>query len=172
MAWNCIKDMAKFPTRILDICASRKCGQFKIEAILVSEKLLLSQFGRPINQSVRGGKTKNSCTCMTLNPGHPVPKQSCYRCILSFGWFVGVCILCTDVSEHTTYKEETDNVPKRRHTRCRRRRMTQKYNKQNTAKVWNQESCCWLSCLLNGKLIFAHDVRQSFSRSKQRVKVL
>jgi hypothetical protein len=172
MPWNYIKDMAKFPTRILDVCANRKCGQFNVEAILVSEKLLLSQFGRPISQSERGGKKKNSCTRMTLNPGHPVRKQSCYCFILSFGWFLGVCILCADVSEHTTHDEETDNVPKRRNTRCRRRGMTQKYSKQNTAKVWNQESCCCLSCLLKDKIIFVHDERQSFSRSKQRVKAL
>ena len=81
----CINGMAKFPPLILDICASRKCGQFNVPAILVSEKLMLSQFGRPINQSGCGGKEKNSSTWMTPNPGHPVRKQSCYCCILSFG---------------------------------------------------------------------------------------
>ena len=54
------------------------------------------------------------------------------RCILSFGWFPGVWILCADVSEHTvpssyvvcahtTYEDGTDSVPKRRHIKFRRR---------------------------------------------------
>ena len=69
--------MAKFPPRILDIGTSRKCGQFNVPAILVSEELLLAQMVRPVSQSGRGGKENNSCMCMALNSGHPVRKQSC-----------------------------------------------------------------------------------------------
>ena len=152
MPWNYTKGMVKFPPCILDICASRKCGQCNVPTILVSKKLLLLQFCRPIDQSGRGGKEKNSYTWMTLNPGHPVRKQSCYCYILSFEWFLGARILCADVSEHsfcsifisgvslhhlwrwnwqsfskhTTYEDETDSVPKRRHTKCRRRGIIQK----------------------------------------------
>jgi hypothetical protein len=63
-------------------------------------------------------------------------------CILSFGQFSAVWILCAVVSEHsvraifiggvnrknvyTTYKNETDNVPKSRHTKFTRWGITQK----------------------------------------------
>ena len=85
-------------------------------------------------------------------------------CMLSFGWFPGVWILYADVSEHSvlfhrqvgacrihptrTYlpMKMEQNVPKRRHIKFRRTGITQKkaYNIQDTAKVWNQESLCFL----------------------------
>jgi len=76
------------------------------------------------------------------------------KCILSFGCFPGVCILCANVSEHSVrsifiggvglhnlWRWNWQSVPKRPHIKFRSRGITQKkeYNIQNTAKVWNQE---------------------------------
>jgi len=48
---------------------------------------------------------------------------------------------CLVILHILAYEDGTDNVPKRRHIKFRRRVITQKktYNIQNTAKVWNQE---------------------------------
>ena len=61
-------------------------------------------------------------------------------CNISIGWFSSVWILCADVSEHcqfhlrrwckqenyTIFEDGTDSVPKRHHTKFRRREITQK----------------------------------------------
>ena len=68
-------------------------------------------------------------------------------CVLSYGWFPGVWILCTDVSEHslcsiviggisrknayTTFEDVLDSGPKRRHIKFRRREITQKKEYNN-----------------------------------------
>ena len=60
----------------------------------------------------------------------------CECCVLSFEWFPGVWILCADVSEHsacsvfigvviTPPMKIEQSVPKRRHIKFRRRRITQ-----------------------------------------------
>jgi len=78
-------------------------------------------------------------------------------CILSFGWFPGVWTVYADVSEqsvcpvfidgvstktlHHQWRWNRQIVPKRRHIKFRRRRITEtkEYDVQNTVKVWNQE---------------------------------
>jgi len=70
--------------------------------------------------------------------------------ILYFAWFPEVWILCTYVSEHSVPSPQAgllippmkmeQRFPKRRHIKCRGRRITQnkEYNIQTTAKVGNQ----------------------------------
>jgi hypothetical protein len=66
------------------------------------------------------------------------------------------------------YEDGTDSVPKRRHTKFRRRGITEKktYNIHNTAKVWNQECCRLLSAYQLFEAVYCHQFHHSTERTQ------
>jgi len=87
-------------------------------------------------------------------------------CILLFGWFPGVWILCADISEHCLFQVVSlhhlwgwnrQSGPKRQHIKFRCLGITQKKecNIQNTAKIWNQEKYPWFQAFAVFCLLYA-----------------
>jgi hypothetical protein len=74
-------------------------------------------------------------------------------CILSFGWFLGIWILCGDISKHCLFHHHRWwrwnrwSVLKLRHIkfRCWGITWTKECNIQKMAKVWNKEVHIWLT---------------------------
>ena len=78
-------------------------------------------------------------------------------CILYFGWFPDVWILCADVSEHSVssifkgpvgdqWRWNWQGVPKRRHIKFRRREITQKKDCNKLVliyEIWLHATCFW-----------------------------